>query len=131
MLFRSDAIANQIINQGRFPIFVAEGTTVQKLSKIKSIPYLDFCLKKLEASDGAVFVVGHSADERDDHVYDAIAKSKIERIYFCVYDPGKNLAEIKERVGKYRIRSEKYRAADKKLEIRYVDGTDLGLWNTN
>jgi len=53
-----DAIAKVITEGKRFPIYVAEGTSSAKLSRINSIPYLKHCYEILQASTGASSSMG-------------------------------------------------------------------------
>jgi len=80
------AIAETITEQDRFPIYVAEGGTEQKQRRIASIPYLNHCYQRLKESSGCFVVYGHSADDSDAHIYNAIFKSDITHLYFCIFD---------------------------------------------
>jgi Domain of unknown function (DUF4917) len=102
-----DAIAQTITTDKRFPIYVAEGTSPAKLARIKSNDYLSHCYEKVGASVGSFFVFGHSADPNDAHIYQALFRSKIKHLYFCIYQPTDDkietisgeLARYKERMG--------------------------------
>lgn len=80
-------ITDTIANNGRFPVYVAEGTSVQKMKKINSVAYLRHCYDTLRRNAAAIFVYGHSADENDAHIYRAIFGSEAKHIYFGVYKP--------------------------------------------
>ena len=80
-------ITSSIENEHRLPIYVAEGTSEQKMRKINSVAYLRHCYEKLRQSSATIFIYGHSADENDAHVYRAIFESERKHIYFGVYKP--------------------------------------------
>jgi hypothetical protein len=80
-------ITSTIAKKHRFPIYVAEGTSVQKMRKINSVAYLRHCYETLRHSSATIFVYGHSANENDAHIYRAIFTSKAKHIYFGVYKP--------------------------------------------
>ena len=82
-----DAIATTITQDRRLPIYIAEGTTEQKMAKINAVPYLRHCYDRLGAVDGALFIFGHSARDEDQHIYDAIFRSGAEHIFFGLYEP--------------------------------------------
>jgi hypothetical protein len=83
-----DAIAETILTEKRLPIYVAEGTSDAKLSKINSIPYLKHCYDTLRASRGSFFVYGSSARRAsDEHIYRALFKSRIDHLYFSIHRP--------------------------------------------
>ena len=117
-----DAISETIRRRGQLPMFVAEGTSAQKLSKIFSIPYLRICYDKLTAASGSLFVFGHSVSDNDAHIYDAIFESNIETFVFCVHNPAQNLPEMKERLARYR---------ERRVDIKflYVDASTANVWH--
>ncbi len=80
-------IAREIRERGRLPVYVAEGTSTDKMNKINSVDYLRHGLQKLRENTSATFVFGHSADENDSHIYEALFCSQVKSIYFGVYEP--------------------------------------------
>jgi hypothetical protein len=101
-----DAIASTILEAKRLPVYVAEGSTTQKLAHIYAVPYLRHCYEKLQQSKNAFFVYGHSAGANDTHVYDALFKSEISHLYFCVHRPTANVARIDGELARYQKRNE-------------------------
>ncbi|WP_417789224.1 DUF4917 family protein [Terasakiella pusilla] len=119
-------IEETIVEDEKMPIFVSEGTSSKKMEKINSIPYLRHGYEQLKSREGVMFVFGHSADDKDEHIYKAIASSKIASIYFCVHDPDANLHEIEGRMN--RIVSLAWREFRKTLIINYVDAASCNVW---
>lgn len=78
-------ISKMIVDERKMPIYVAEGTSDQKMHKINSVPYLKHCYDKLEGNGAAIFIYGHSADENDAHIYHAIFRSEAKHVYFGIY----------------------------------------------
>lgn len=60
-------ITHEIANNGRLPLYVAEGTSKSNLRKINSVEYLRHFYRTLHETTAAVFVFGHSADPNDAH----------------------------------------------------------------
>jgi Domain of unknown function (DUF4917) len=116
-------IASTIHDNQQLPLFVAEGTNTQKMAKINSIPYLRHCYEKLEEAAGSLFVFGHSAGNNDQHIYDAIFDSEIDKLFFCVHDPAQNLQTAKERLAPYHER-------DPGIDIIYVDAATAKVWGS-
>lgn len=87
-------ITDCIANKKRLPVYVAEGTSRQKMRKVDSNAYLRHCFAKLRDNAASVFVYGHSADDNDAHVYRAIFESKTKRVYFGVYQPDEGKLKI-------------------------------------
>lgn len=76
-----------LINNGKYPIYVAEGSSQQKLYKINSSYYLRNCYDNLMNDCNTIFIYGHSADTNDEHIYRAIFCNKARKyVYFGVYD---------------------------------------------
>ena len=65
-------ITDTIANKQRLPVYVAEGTSAQKMRKINSVAYLRHCYDTLRRIASSIFIYGHSADENDGHIYRAI-----------------------------------------------------------
>lgn len=119
-----DAIARTIIDQKRFPLYVAEGTSPAKMIRIKTNDYLSHCYKKLGESTGSFFVFGHSADTNDAHIYDAVFNSKIVHLYFCVYQPTvEKIKTISGELARYKER------AGSDIDYTFVDSESAHVWD--
>lgn len=116
-----DDITETIRRRQRMPLFVAEGTSGQKLRKINSVPYLRHCYETLQELEGSLFVFGHSADENDQHIYAALGRSDVEELYFFVHRPEENLPAMRERLAVFR---ERHRG----ISVRYIDAAEANVW---
>lgn len=114
-------IANTIRNTGHLPLFVAEGTTIEKMARINSVPYLRFCYDELRSLAGSIFIFGHSLGENDAHIYDAIFGSSVERLFFCVHEPQNDWLHLRERLAPFRERNPG-------VEVEYVDAGSAHVW---
>lgn len=84
--------AREAMGARKFPLFVAEGKSTQKLAKIKHSAYLHHSYKSFSSQMGqrndALFIFGHSLAENDQHILKKIARGKIGQIYVGLYgDP--------------------------------------------
>lgn len=110
-----------VIRNKKLPLFVAEGTSKKKLSKINSNPYLKHGLDTLKKQSAPIFIFGHSADPNDKHIYDAIFQGKTEKVYFCVFDPPNQFEAIQKNLAPYLVgRSQK--------PIVYVNASNMNVW---
>ena len=116
-----DAIAKTINEVHRLPIYVAEADSQAKQKKIASVPYLSRCFQRLKESSGCFFIYGHSADESDAHIYNALFTFKISHLYYCIYDQ-KKLAMLDGRLANYQ-QSNKSR-----VTYTFVDSRSAGVW---
>ncbi|MEK7453678.1 MAG: DUF4917 family protein [Pseudomonadota bacterium] len=118
-------ITSTIANKGRFPIYVAEGTSVQKMRKINSIAYLRHCYDTLRRNAAAMFVYGHSADENDAHIYRAIFASEAKHVYFGVYKPEEDKLKILDGIlAKYQ------KTAGSSAGYTFFDSESAKVWDT-
>lgn len=80
------------LNNNRYPVFVSEGTSKQKKTKIIHNAYLNHCYKSLSSIGKNLIVFGTMLKSNDEHIQDAILKSKVANIYFGVsnLEKGKN-----------------------------------------
>ncbi len=77
-----------------FPLFISEGASDRKLSRIKRNDYLRFSFEKLQSLDGNLLVIGHSLHkDYDQHIVDALRDGSLESIAIGVY-PEQELEQI-------------------------------------
>jgi hypothetical protein len=71
-----------------FPIFVAEGTSDEKLTRIRHNDYLAKAYRSFSEITGALFIYGHSLAENDEHYLKRIERGKISHLFVGIYgDP--------------------------------------------
>lgn len=125
--------AREAMGADKFPLFVAEGKSNQKLAKIKHSAYLHHSYKSFSAQmaqrNDALFIFGHSLAANDQHILKKIARGKIGQIYVGLYgDP--------ESLGNKQIRSAATALAhlrdDKlQLEVAFFDAASAQVWGTS
>jgi hypothetical protein len=101
-------------------LFVAEGQSFQKLSKINSVAYLRKGYQQLNEVTGNIFIFGHSVAANDRHIYGALFSSKIEQLFFFVRN-AQSLPEYQERLAPFSVRKPD-------LETLYVDASSARVW---
>lgn len=84
--------AREAMGAAKFPLFVAEGKSDQKIAKIKHSAYLYHSYKSFSAQmaqrNDVLFIFGHSLADNDRHILKKIARGKIPQIYVGLYgDP--------------------------------------------
>ncbi|QDM29390.1 DUF4917 family protein [Tardiphaga sp. vice304] len=124
-----DQIRNSL-SEGMFPLFVAEGNTEGKLTRIRHSGYLQRSLKSfaevMRGMESAVFVYGHSLAPNDEHVLRFIERGKIGRLYVSIYgDAGaqanRTIIERAERMAEGR--HEKF-----PLEVSFFSAQEAAVW---
>lgn len=113
-----------------FPLFVAEGTSAQKKTKIRHNAYLYQCFKQFTANvqvgTHCMFVFGHSLAENDDHILTRIGRGRCKKLYVGIYgDPlqAENEAIMARAKGLAALRSEKW-----PLSVAFYDASSAQVW---
>lgn len=122
--------AREASGANKFPLFVAEGKSNQKLAKIKHSAYLHHSYKSFSSQMGqrndALFIFGHSSAENDQHILKKIARGKIAQVYVGLYgDP--------DSPGNKVIRGSANSLADSRsesvaLNVAYFDAASAQVW---
>lgn len=124
--------AREALVANKFPLFVAEGKSNQKLDKIKHSAYLHHSYKSFSSQmaqrNDALFIFGHSLADNDQHVLKKIARGKIAQIYVGLYgDP--------ESLGNRQIRNAANALAHSRdqqtsLDVAFFDAASAKVWGT-
>jgi hypothetical protein len=78
----------QALQQNFFPIFVSEGTSREKMERIRHNDYLAKGYRSFCEIGGALFIFGHSLADNDEHFLKRIEKGKVTQLYVGLYgDP--------------------------------------------
>ena len=122
--------ARAAIDAGSFPLFVAEGSSIQKKEKIRHNAYFYQGFKQLtaNASQGrhCFFIFGHSLGVSDDHILVRLGRGRFPRLYVGIYgDPDSvdNQRIIARARGLARLRGERY-----PLEVTFYDAASANVW---
>lgn len=110
------------LREGRFPLFVSEPTSARKLARIEHNPYLNFCYRALSSVNGAVFVLGHSIDENDKHVFDALRRSSATQIFVSLFGDEDSVANVRSRANAMAFLSGGNR------EVDFFDAATAPVW---
>ena len=112
-----------------YPLFVAEGESLQKLEHIQRSGYLSYCYQKLQAIASTLVVCGSSLGDSDEHILHAIADSDCRTVWLGVYgaadSPG--AAHMELVAAKLHQRRAKNPGA-KPLATKYYDVSTAPMW---
>jgi hypothetical protein len=78
-----------------YPIFISEGTSHQKKTKIIHNSYLNHCFKSLRRIGGDLVILGTLLKNNDAHILEAILESKIKNIYLGVSEKTADSNDVK------------------------------------
>ena len=68
-----------IISKGKMPLFVSEGSYLEKEKTIERSDYLSFCIQNLEKSVNKLVIFGSSLSYQDTHIANAINYKKTDK----------------------------------------------------
>jgi len=126
--------ANDALERDFFPLFVAEGDSRGKLTKIQHSAYLHHGLKSFagvchnNARNGtALFVFGHSFAENDAHVLDLIGNGKISHLFVSLYGDPDSKENRAIRAGVERVVALRPKAFPA-LKVDFFDAASAKVW---
>lgn len=123
------------LDNGQYPLFVAEGLPERKLEQIQRSGYLSYCLGKLERIQNALVVYGLSFGASDKHIANVIADNgDLKALYVGLYGDPNNEAnqEIRQNVEAIQKRREAMIAAHRAkrpLEVHFYNTATATVWN--
>lgn len=115
----------EAMNQDLFPVFVSEGTSLEKVERIRHNDYLAKCYRSFCEIGGALFIYGHSLAENDEHFLKAIENGRVRQLYVGVYGDHES-NDNKKIIGRaHRMASNREK---KNLEVFFFDAGSAKVW---
>jgi len=126
--------SREAMDKNMFPLFVAEGSSDQKLEKIKHSGFLYHAYKSfartMDNGKSCLFLYGHSLAPNDFHILTKIAHGKVPKVFISIYgdinsDANKQIVQAANTLIEERKRlNEKY-----PLEVIYYDASSANVWS--
>lgn len=122
--------AQEAMKDGKLPLFVAEGTSKQKLTKIRHNAYLNHShrsfVRLMSNISHSLFVYGCSFGKNDRHITEVIANGKLSNLYVALYENVDKPSSRKIIEEVQRIQGER---EDKgPLNVEYFDAKSARVW---
>jgi hypothetical protein len=111
-----------------FPLYVAEGTSSEKLTRIHTSDYLARAHRSLAAIGGGLLAYGLSFSANDAHIEQAIVRSKVDRLAVSIYGDPSSPDNTTLRTSVTALQRASTRPG-RILEVQYFDAATLPLWN--
>jgi hypothetical protein len=114
------------LKKNYFPLFVAEGTSKEKLERVRHSDYLAKAYRSFSEIGGSLFVYGHSLAPNDDHYLGRIEQGKIRKLFVGLHgDPASvgNKAIVKRALSMPNRRRRK-----PNLEVYFYDTDTASVW---
>ncbi len=123
------------LSRDYFPLFVAEGTSLEKLEKIRHSGYLQRSLRcfhgvcKASRGSTCLFVFGHSLHENDQHILKKISKGSIKKVYISLFGDPASTGNRRAIAAANRLASE--RSSRNPLEVIFYSAESANVWGNN
>ena len=125
----------EALDDGYFPIFVAEGTSTEKREKIIHNSYLytgfrQFSSEMALAADkggrekSCLVIYGHSLDSSDDHILQAIYRGRLQSVYVSIYGDEKSQRN-QDIIDRCKFMKSKSRS---QMDFTFFQAETAGLW---
>jgi len=114
------------LSKGYFPLFVSEGTSGEKLERIRHNDYLAKAYRSFSEITGALFIYGHSLAENDEHFLKRIEKGRLSGVYVGVY--GDLSSESNQKLISRAKRLVSARAVGRPLQVQFFDAASARVW---
>ncbi len=122
--------ARNAMDQNKFPLFVAEGDSEQKLEKIHHSSYLHHSYKSFSAQmnqrNQSLFIFGHSLAENDQHVLKKIEQGRVPQIYVGLY--GDSGSENNRHIIAAAYALSERRDDQNPLAVSFFDAASANVW---
>lgn len=114
------------LSSGKFPLFVAEGKSSEKLDRILHSGYLSKAYRSFCSIKEALFIYGHSLAENDNHYLQRIERGSLTQLYIGLYGEPNDATNraIIQRADEMARR----RRSSAPLGISYYDASTANVW---
>jgi len=114
------------LSRDYYPLFVAEGTSDEKLERIRHSDYLAKAYRSFSEIQGSLFVYGHSLAVNDEHYLKRIEQGKLSAVYVGLYGDPKS--DSNRAIIKRALLMQERRRSGRKLEIYFYDAESAHVW---
>lgn len=113
-----DLLSSEIENNN-FPIFITEGSGLEKQVSISENIYLSFCLNKLKQNNKPILIFGNRLGEFDGHILEAI-KAISKDIIYCIYIGDQTIEDVNSEKYNFLSKFNNYNGS-----IKFVDSSTV------
>ncbi|MGB8991430.1 MAG: DUF4917 family protein [Desulfobaccales bacterium] len=121
------------LSRDYFPLFVAEGTSAEKIERIRHSDYLAKAYRSFQSIGGALFIFGHSLASNDEHFLTLIEKGKVQHLFVGIFGKADSPANRKiirraERMAQVRESVTQARKKYQALSVSFFDSATAEVW---
>ncbi|WP_424140477.1 DUF4917 family protein [Roseomonas chloroacetimidivorans] len=116
----------EALDKERYPLFVAEGESRQKLARVQHHGYLSRALRSFGSIAGDLFIYGHSLAPNDEHVLRKVERGKVKRLFISLY--GDPASPANARIVRRAMEMSERRGTRRPLEVQFYDAASARIW---
>lgn len=114
------------LSRNLFPLFVAEGSSEEKLEHIRHSDYLAKAYRSFQQIQHCLFIYGHSLAENDEHYLKLIQNGKLSHLYVGLYgDPD---SDANRHIIRRTNAMSEARSYKKPLTVNFYDSATAKVW---
>ncbi|MFQ5486210.1 MAG: DUF4917 family protein [Desulfobacterales bacterium] len=126
------ALVDQIrdaLNQNRYPIYVAEGTSESKMNRIQHSAFLSRAYRSFANIENSLFIFGHSLSDNDNHILRLIEGGKVATVYISIFGSqrSKDNKKIFARAERLKVARDNS-GRRRKLTVKFFDAASAEVW---
>lgn len=110
-----------------FPVFVSEGTSNEKLERIRHIDYLAKAFRSFQEISGCLFIHGHSLAPNDEHFLKLIERGRLSHVFVGLY--GKPDSKLNKGIIARANLMATNRSNGKSLKVDFYDSESAHVWS--
>lgn len=116
----------EALSRDFFPLFVAEGSSAEKLERIRHSDYLAKAYRSFQEIQHCLFIYGHSLAENDEHYLRLIEKGKLAHIFVGLY--GDAESPINRQIVERAKAMSLSRRRGRELRVDFYDSESAHVW---
>lgn len=121
----------QALEEGLYPIFVSEGESDEKLSRIRHNDYLARAYRSFQSVSRPLFIFGHSLAANDWHILRLIGEGKTQQLFISLFGDEGNEENLRikrraQKLGEIRRTVKRHRP----LRVEYFDAESASVWGS-
>lgn len=116
----------EALSRNFFPLFVAEGSSTEKLERVRHSDYLAKAYRSFQEIQKCLFVYGHSLAANDEHYLRLIEKGKLSHIFVGLY--GDPASAANRRIAQRAHAMKLARTGKRELIVDFYDSESAHVW---
>lgn len=116
------------LSRDYFPLFVAEGTSDDKLKRIRHSDYLAKAFRSFQSIQYCLFIYGHSLAANDEHYLRVIERGKIKHVFVGLHGDPKS--KVNKRIIRRARQLSDNRGDRRPLKVDFYDSSSAKVWSS-